>query len=133
SLARHCPPALGLMWENTPRTPLVTRSFLPVRPMLSGAVITAGPLPPERSRSISSSTLPHGGVLVLREVTDDRPGYRVASQKPVPHIFTGTELDPLFLRRVHGDVLQPGGGQSLAQNLGVRNPELQWGGSSGNP
>ena len=48
--------------------------------------------------------LPHGGLLVLREVTDDRPGYRVASQNPVPHFFTGTELDSLFVRRVHGDV-----------------------------
>jgi hypothetical protein len=55
-----------------------------------------------------------------------RPGYRVASQKPVPHFFTGTELDSLFVRRVHGDVLQRGVGQSLAQNLGVRNLELQW-------
>src|SRR4029079_12749603 len=27
SLARHCPPALDLMRENTPRTPLVTRAF----------------------------------------------------------------------------------------------------------
>ena len=68
--------------------------------------------------------LPHGGLLVLREVTDDRPGYRVASQNPVPHFFTGTELDSLLMGRVDDDVVQASVAQSLAQHLGIQ-PETR--------